>query len=99
MKKLLIALIAFALTLGVACKKENVEVVKEKEKVEIVKKSDVTPETVIQFDYDHNTFPHSTGACLCAGCIAYGNQTIGHRPDCPRVFSNGMACLGCRPPR
>lgn len=93
MKKLiLLGLMAFTLSLGVSCKKDN-EIVEEEVKIEL-KKSD---NTVPIFDYNPNVYPHNTGICLCKqGPKCWGN----HYPLCPaKEFGSGKPCFCFMDPR
>lgn len=75
MKLFLIGFFALALTLGVGCKKENVE---PRQESQVIKTSVKDGKTVFNYNlsasqiasaaewpYDENVYPHSTGLCYC----------------------------------
>jgi len=66
MKNLFIGLLAFAFTLGVSCKKE--QIVDPVKKELTIKKSATVPQDPIGiggYPGGANTYPHNTGLCYC----------------------------------
>lgn len=88
MKSLLIGFLAFALTLGVACKKESVEVKSTAKTEKVIDSKAIEKPNTLNgeaggggYPGGGNTYPHNTGACYCgvyASCHPAGTL---HYPD------------------
>lgn len=107
MKRLLIGFMAFALTLGVACKKDAVvQPESSVSKKEFAVKDLVKPVTTSIADDTEilpnpgeggtiggqNTYPHSTGLCYCG--VYSVCHPVKHNSSCPAALGTG-GCTGC----
>lgn len=94
MKNLFIGLLAFALTLGVSCKKEELSKKETKKELTIKKFGDIPAESGIGgYPGGADTYPHSTGACYC-GKYSVCHPVPKHMGTCTG-YRGGEPCNGC----
>lgn len=94
MKSLLIGLLAFALTLGVACKKESAEIKSTAKTEEVIDGKAIDKPNVLNgedggggtYPSGGNTYPHNTGICYC------GVYSTCHPTPIPQYAPHTASC-------